>query len=292
MRLITTLMLLVSVNVFGQPSGALENPSNGSYTSGIYMFSGWVCEAEEVEIVIDGSSGIKAAYGTSRGDTQGICGDSDNGFGLLFNMSLLGTGEHTAVAFADGQEIGRSTFRVERLSTGEFLRDKQALAIEPNFPKVGREVWLEWVQSAQNFLITAELDTPDPYDISGGWYSDAYDAGALISTARFYVDREEVWIMLAYDGGWELYSGYVQGTRAKVQAFAPFGPNVKATVDFSSTENAVITVDSCSSANGYICSFNAGAKIDIRKIVGNIGGARIEQDGLATTPIENLSNGE
>lgn len=124
MRLLTTLLLLISMDALGQTKGALENPS--SFTSGIYMFSGWACDAELIEIVINGSSGLKAAYGTDRGDTAGVCGDSDNGFGLLFNMSNLGSGVHTAVAFADGFEIGRSTFVVRRLSTGEFLRDKQA----------------------------------------------------------------------------------------------------------------------------------------------------------------------
>ena len=112
MRLITILLLMISVSAFGQTKGALENPSQGSYTSGIYMFSGWACDAELIEIVINGGSGLKAAYGTARGDTRGICGDTDNGFGLLYNMSNLGTGEHTAVAFADGREIGRSTFIV------------------------------------------------------------------------------------------------------------------------------------------------------------------------------------
>ncbi len=290
MKLITTaLLLILSANVFAQTKGALENPSQDSYTSGIYMFSGWACDADLIEIVIDGSSGLKAAYGTDRGDTRGICGDSDNGFGLLFNMSNLGTGEHTAVAFADGLEIGRSTFNVQRLSTGEFLRDKQALSIEPNFPTVGREVWLEWVQSAQNFLIRAELDTPDPLDVSGGWYSDAVDAGAVISTDRFYVEREDMLIMVAYDGGWELYSGFLQGTRAEVQTLDTFGPNVRATIDFSDTTTGVITINSCTSANGYICAFSSGAKIAIRKIAGNNTGASTMQDEVSNlTPIGNL----
>lgn len=278
MRLLTIFLLMISVNAFGQTKGALENPSQGSYTSGIYMFSGWACDAELIEIVVDGGSGWKAAYGTARGDTKGICGDSDNGFGLLYNMANLGTGEHTAVAFADGVEIGRSTFTVQRLSTGEFLRDREALAIEPNFPTVGREVWLEWVQSAQNFLISAEMDTPDPYDISGGWYSDSQDAGALITTSRFYIDREEVWVMLAYDGGWELYEGYIVGTQGTLQTVSPFGPNVTATIDFTDTTTGIVTIDSCTNANGFICEFSAGAKIAIRKIVGNIAGASIEED--------------
>ncbi|MAC35887.1 MAG: hypothetical protein CME47_00215 [Halieaceae bacterium] len=106
-------LLLISISAFGQTKGTLENPSQGSYTRSIYMFSGWACDAELIEIVVDGGSGQKAAYGTDRGDTVSICGDSDNGFGLLYNMSNLGTAEHTAVAFADGLEIGRSTFNVQ-----------------------------------------------------------------------------------------------------------------------------------------------------------------------------------
>ena len=291
MRLITILLLMISVNAFAQTQGALENPSPDSYTSGVYLFSGWACDAELIEIVVDGGSGVKAAYGTDRGDTAGICGDSDNGFGLLYNMSILGTGEHTAVAFADGQEIGRSTFNVQRLSTGEFLRDRQALAIEPNFPTEGREVWLEWVQSAQNFLISAEMDTPDPLDVSGGWYSDAVDAGAVIATSRFYVEREEMWLMVAYDGGFNLFEGYIQGRQAKISTISPYGPNATATVDFTDTTTGVITIDSCTSANGYVCAFSAGAKIAMRKVAGNVSGARTGQDAAFNlTPIESLLN--
>ncbi|MDA9798045.1 hypothetical protein N9C39_04775 [Luminiphilus sp.] len=282
MKLVTAaLLLILSANVFAQTKGALENPSQGSYTSGIYMFSGWACDADLIEVVINGGSGQKAAYGTDRGDTAGICGDSDNGFGLLFNMANLGTGTHTAVAFADGQEFGRSTFKVERMSTGEFLRGEQGFSIDVNFPREGREVWLEWVESAQNFMITKEMDTPDPLDISGGWYSDAVDAGSVISTYRRYADREELMLMLAYDGGWEVYAGYLQGTRAEVQTFDIFGPKVDASIDFSDTTTGVITINSCTSANGYICAFRPGAKIAIRKILGNPGGA---STGLAEAP--------
>ena len=152
--LLAFILLMSSASAVGQPKGALETPKNGTAISGKYMFSGWVCEAELVEVVIDGGSGLKAAYGTARGDTQSQCGDSDNGFGLLFNMANLGAGEHQAVVFADGQEVGRSTFTVTELSTGKFSRNLQALSIEPNFPSFGREVWLRWVESTQNFMIT------------------------------------------------------------------------------------------------------------------------------------------
>ena len=282
MKLVTTaLLLILSANVYAQTRGNLENPAQGSYTSGIYLFSGWACDAELIEIVIDGGSGVKASYGTARGDTESICGDSDNGFGLLWNMSLLGTGEHTAVAFADGLEIGRTTFNTQTLSSGNFLSGASGFSVGENFPREGREVWLEWVESAQNFMITNEMDTPDPLDVSGGWYGDAVDSGAVISTYRRYVEREELLIMLAYDGGWEVYAGYLQGTRAEVQTFDIFGPKVDASIDFSDTTTGVITINSCTSANGYICAFRPGAKIAIRKIAGNTGGA---STGLAEAP--------
>ena len=116
-----TASLLLNSNPASAQDGALENPAAGSTQSGIGMFSGWHCDAENIHIELADGSQVLAAYGTGRGDTAGICGDSDNGFGLLFNFNLLGTGEHTVVALADGVEFGRSTFNVLRMSTGEFL---------------------------------------------------------------------------------------------------------------------------------------------------------------------------
>ena len=84
------------------PVGYLENPGTDSFQSGIGLISGWVCEAESVEIEIETAGGevmrLEAAYGTARLDTARradgtpLCGDTDNGFGLLFNWNLLGEG--------------------------------------------------------------------------------------------------------------------------------------------------------------------------------------------------------
>jgi hypothetical protein len=273
-RILVLTLALISSPASSQPKGVLENPADGDYSSGIYMFSGWVCEAEEVEIYLESLAiTIKAAYGTEREDTQGACGDSDNGFGLLVNMSLLGSGEQTAVAFADGQEFGRTTFNVQRLSTGEFLRGARGLALEYNFPSQGREVHLEWVQSAQNFLITREMDTPDPLDVSGGWYSDTFDMAAHISSARFYLDREELWATIMVDGeNWNLFEGYIKGTTARLQTVSPYGANVDATIEFSDATTAIVTINSCFNTADYFCLFSAGDQIAIRKIVGNNAG--------------------
>ena len=48
----------------------LENPRPGSFQSGISVISGWVCEADGVEIEINGQL-WKADYGTERADTAG-----------------------------------------------------------------------------------------------------------------------------------------------------------------------------------------------------------------------------
>lgn len=143
----------------GGMEGHLENPGPESFQSGIGIISGWVCEADEVEIVINGQA-QPVAYGTPRGDTQKVCGDTDNGFGLLFNWNNLGDGTHTAVAFADGQEFARATFTVTTLGT-EFLRGAAGGWMLDDFPNPGQSVEIQWSESLQNFVITGTGDTPD-----------------------------------------------------------------------------------------------------------------------------------
>ena len=93
--------------VLGQAT--LENPAPNSFQSGISVISGWACNAERIEIAFNDGPPQEAAYGTSRGDTQATCGDTDNGFGLLFNWNLLGDGIHTVQALADGVEFASLT---------------------------------------------------------------------------------------------------------------------------------------------------------------------------------------
>ena len=132
--------------------GVLENPAPASFQSGIGVLSGWVCEAEEVVIEID-EIPLEAAYGTSRADTAAVCGDTDNGFGLLFNWNMLGDGEHTAVAVVDGVELGRATVTVTTLGE-EFVRDVAGTCVLADFPTPGETVSLTWQEACQNFLIT------------------------------------------------------------------------------------------------------------------------------------------
>lgn len=131
------------------PTGILENPPQGGVASGVSTISGWVCNANQVELRIDGLP-ILAAYGTSREDTRPVCGDANNGFGLLFNWNLLDDGPRTIVAYADGVEFARATFTVATLGQ-EFLTGASGAFILPNF--AGRDVIIEWQESLQNFGI-------------------------------------------------------------------------------------------------------------------------------------------
>lgn len=133
--------------------GALENPGPSSFQSGIGLISGWVCSANRVTYRIDNGAEKDAAYGTSRNDTTSICGDSDNGFGALINWNVLGDGNHTIRAYADGVEFGSATFNVTTLGVA-FLQGASGQYLLSNFPFNGESVMLRWQEGSQNFVIS------------------------------------------------------------------------------------------------------------------------------------------
>ena len=60
--------------------GNLGNPPDGGFRSGVGLISGWVCQANEVEVVITSNDRqgspqvtLNVAYGTSRPSTVGRC---------------------------------------------------------------------------------------------------------------------------------------------------------------------------------------------------------------------------
>ncbi len=101
-----------------------ENPRPASPQSGIGVLSGWVCDADSVVIEFvrpnDVVWQVPAAYGTLRTDTESVCGDSDNGFGLLWNGTTLGPGTHTVRAVVDGIVLPAPPPTVTTLDLGEF----------------------------------------------------------------------------------------------------------------------------------------------------------------------------
>ena len=150
---------LLAVPVEGQMRGVLENPGAGSSQSGIGVISGWVCEAETIgiEIETEGEAVEQqgVAYGTERVDTQAACGDTANGFGVLFNWNRLGEGEHTVVVVVDEEELGRATFTVTTLGE-EFVRGVTGETLALDFPEEGTDVRLVWQEGLQNFVIVAD----------------------------------------------------------------------------------------------------------------------------------------
>ena len=144
--------------------GFLENPSLGSYQSGISAISGWVCEADEIVIELNGES-FTAGYGTTRADTQGECGDIDNGFSLLHNWNLLGDGLHTVEAFADDVKFASTQVKVTTLGE-EFVRgveikrgfDFVPFGVDPAPNDTFMYADLEWWEATQNFVIVGFLE--------------------------------------------------------------------------------------------------------------------------------------
>ena len=152
--------------------GALGNPPDGGYRSGVGVISGWVCAAEDVEVRILTARGIlrqtlQVAYGTSRPDTVGQCSHNspNTGFGMTYNFNHLPEGMYTITAYADGDtQIGQThTFKVVHIvrsfpDSNNFLTlddDVQARGecIVPDFPVTGERTWLKWEQGTQNFVI-------------------------------------------------------------------------------------------------------------------------------------------
>ena len=134
--------------------GVLENPTPGSFQSGIGVISGWVCAAEAVVIEIDGQA-IAAAAGTERADTLDRCGDTDTGFGLLVNWAEFGAGAHEVVALVDGVELSRATVTVTVVDATEpYVRGLTQRVDLAGFPTPDETVTLEWQEAQQNFVIT------------------------------------------------------------------------------------------------------------------------------------------
>ena len=167
-------------------TGALENPQPGSTQTGIGLISGWDCRATQVSIQIDGAAPIPAAYGTPRGDTASVCGQSNTGFGLLINFNLYGPGSHTIVAFADGVEFGSATFNVVTLGQ-EFLTGAAGMVTVPGFPNASQQVTLQWQESRQNFSIVGAAPAGGSGSLDGTYRlaraTIDYLGGSLLDTA-------------------------------------------------------------------------------------------------------------
>ena len=190
-------------------AATLENPAPGALKSGVGVISGWVCDAEELEVSFDGGPRTFVPYGSERVDTEPVCGDSDNGFGLLWNYNELGDGPHTVTLYADGMIQTQVNFNVTTLGTN-FLRGvtgQGTITLSD-----GKQVNVQWEETTQGFTITGYEDgsgnggggsengnqagrrTSDPsaHPALGrllGVWAFAYAVGAQTYTSRFYLDE-------------------------------------------------------------------------------------------------------
>ena len=219
----TTLILALFVTFIGglsfpqslRAQSVFENPQPGSFQSGVGVISGWVCDAERIDIVFNPNPDTgegetwRAGYRTTREDTESVCNDTDNGFGLLFNWNRLGDGQHTVSARADGVEFGSVTFTVTTLGE-EFKKNVSGEFVVEDFPADGSNVTLGWQQSLQNFVIQGDmrssggtsgtppriLENPQPgsfqsgVGVISGWVCDAEQIDIVFNPGTA---TEETW---------------------------------------------------------------------------------------------------
>lgn len=163
-----------------------------SLQSGVGLIRGWACEAESVAVVIDGGDPINVAYGTQRADTTAVCGDADNGYGMVIAWDLLNTpengGGHELTALVDGVAVSTVVFEAFGLGEG-FVEGLAGEFYLDDFPAENESVRISWSEADQNFVITghdsgngfgrAGLDFVDPSET--GTFPDAE---ALVGGAR------------------------------------------------------------------------------------------------------------
>ena len=135
-------------------TSSLENPASGSYQSGIGLISGWSCQSGTFTARV-GSITMPLSYGSPRADTASLCGsgNTNTGFGLLFNYNILGAGTHTIQLLRNGVAVGNPATFTVTVPSGEFMTGVTREVSVPNFPTSGRTATLIWQQGMQNFSI-------------------------------------------------------------------------------------------------------------------------------------------
>ena len=134
--------------------GFLENPPDGSQQTGVGIISGWACEANNILAKLNGIS-YKVAYGTERLDTEEVCGDTHNGFSLLWNWNNLEPGEYTVEVIVDGDVLDSADIEAFHLGK-EFYEDLSHSRVLHGFPTPEESVTIKWVEALQNFTLVKE----------------------------------------------------------------------------------------------------------------------------------------
>ena len=270
MRTISVLLLALFANAaFAAPKGALENPQPNDYASGIYLFSGWVCEAETVQIGLDGVQLLDVAYGSDRLDTHDECGDADNGFGLLVNMANLAPGAHEAVLYADGQIIAQHAFNTASLSSGEFAKDLEGCAISEGFPTSDKDTIVKWTTSMQGFQIVEERARPLTDNIDGFWSAPGWDVSIWTYRTGCGVETIFIHANIENDLGEKsilLMAGQVGKEKTLLQSTPNDGAEREATLLVRGSSDIQIDFSACGPQLALACNVTpAGGRIFVKK---------------------------
>ena len=176
----------------------LENPRAASFQSGVGVISGWACHAQEIIIELNGVP-YRAGYPTTRPDTLERCGDTDNGFSLLWNWNNLGAGEHTVRALIDGVEFANTTVHVTTFGADPFPRGWRGTFDLPDFPTPGETTVVQWEESLQNFVIT------DGQPHTGGGYNRVAGGNAILENPSLGAAQSGVGVI----SGWACEAGEI-----------------------------------------------------------------------------------
>ena len=184
-------------------AAALENPAPGALKSGVGVVSGWVCDATRLEVSFDGGARLFVPYGSERTDTAGVCGDADNGFGLLWNYNELSDGPHTVTLYIDGQVQTQTSFNVVTLGTN-FLRGVTGQGTV--MLSDGKQVNVQWEETTQGFTITGysggDALQPPSSGEGVGQFTGTWTFTARNRTTRTYTfgNPEPCWVDLSNSG--------------------------------------------------------------------------------------------
>ncbi len=145
----------VSITAEG-PLYNVETPVMGSTQSGVGVVRGWACDAQSIEVSFNGLPRMQVAWGSSRGDTLEVCGDENNGYGLVIGWSILGPGMHNMRTYIDGVEVAEVEFEVAGLK--DFTKGLSGSYELKDFPAPGQSVVVRWSEADQNFIIVEQLE--------------------------------------------------------------------------------------------------------------------------------------
>ena len=136
----------------------LEVPASGATMSGIGLISGWACLGGTLEAEISDASGgvstVALSHGTSRADTESVCGDSDNGFSATVNWSLFAAGPKTIRLLQNGAEVGAARAFSVLPFDREFISGASGMCSIGDFPTAGESATVEWDEPQQRFVVT------------------------------------------------------------------------------------------------------------------------------------------